>query len=294
VIKRATDLLPRVLVDELRRVGRDVVAIRAEEPPRYSVSWLVDSPLLRRTCPTSSDMCGTQVNAAWVNDGPKVVQVSQRMQELLGQVEVRLELKDYEQPFPAVLVELDVPPFTSCLCYRHSSDVLILNLFSVGNADNICCVVRQLPGRMLEESLNILDADCVPLLHASLPTQRIAVNAMLCMVDAGFRRQFALPLEVERDQRLAARGNSDAAKRVHVELLSFEQETRLRDAVRGEPCNPTGAEVSPHWRSAHWRMQPHGPKNSLRKRILVPRVMVRRDLFVGDDADTSACYKGGA
>ncbi|KVU66024.1 hypothetical protein WK73_28085 [Burkholderia ubonensis] len=44
-----------------------------------------------------------------------------------------------------------------------------------------------------------------------------------------------------------------------------------------------GDEMSPHWRSGHLRMQPHGPQNSLRKLIFIAPTLIRADRL-GHDA----------
>ncbi|MHB0927277.1 MAG: hypothetical protein ACYC1F_12335 [Gallionellaceae bacterium] len=39
-----------------------------------------------------------------------------------------------------------------------------------------------------------------------------------------------------------------------------------------------GSEMSAHWRRGHWRIQPHGPGRTLRKRVWIMPVLVRSDL----------------
>lgn len=49
--------------------------------------------------------------------------------------------------------------------------------------------------------------------------------------------------------------------------------------VLGPPLvmNRPHGELTPHWRRGHFRMQPHGPQNSLRKVMFIPPTLVRSD-----------------
>jgi len=46
----------------------------------------------------------------------------------------------------------------------------------------------------------------------------------------------------------------------------------------------------PHWRRGHFRMQAHGENHSLRKLIFIKPIMVMKDIFIGDLADTTTTY----
>ena len=49
--------------------------------------------------------------------------------------------------------------------------------------------------------------------------------------------------------------------------------------------------MPPHHRRGHYRMQRHGPGNTLTKRIRIPPVFVNAHLFVGDMTDARATYQ---
>lgn len=49
----------------------------------------------------------------------------------------------------------------------------------------------------------------------------------------------------------------------------------LDDRLGG--CGPDGHELPAHWRRGHFRLQPHGPKASLRKVLFIPPTVVRAD-----------------
>lgn len=62
------------------------------------------------------------------------------------------------------------------------------------------------------------------------------------------------------------------------ELLNHE--VRLtRPTVGCGGDQPSGKEMPFHWVRGHWKMQPHGPQHSLRKRLFVAPHMVRADLL---------------
>lgn len=54
---------------------------------------------------------------------------------------------------------------------------------------------------------------------------------------------------------------------------------RLYDRILLGPLSLPGHgvhdEVSPHWRCGHFRMQPHGPRHSLRKVLFIAPTLVR-------------------
>jgi len=62
------------------------------------------------------------------------------------------------------------------------------------------------------------------------------------------------------------------------------QSERLYDRIILGPQvlidNPHG-ELAPHWRRGHFRMQPHGPQNSLRKVTFIAPTLVRADRLQG-------------
>ena len=43
-----------------------------------------------------------------------------------------------------------------------------------------------------------------------------------------------------------------------------------------------GHTVRGHWRRGHMRMQPHGPKNSLRKLIVIKPILIHPEDYRGD------------
>lgn len=94
-----------------------------------------------------------------------------------------------------------------------------------------------------------------------------------------------------KDSRVKARGRELALSDIRV--IEFDQTVTLYD-TESQPSSgvgePTGHHVRPHWRKGHWRMQAHGPQLTLRKRLFIKPLMVRKDAFIGDLQNTSVVY----
>ena len=75
-------------------------------------------------------------------------------------------------------------------------------------------------------------------------------------------------------------------------IYELNQKIKLyeKKSVRIIDSESTGRDVKPHWRRGHWRMQPYGEKNSLRKRIHIPAVFVNFSEFGGDSSNTTTNY----
>ncbi len=119
----------------------------------------------------------------------------------------------------------------------------------------------------------------------------------LALTNWGFSTSLALPKEAEAEAKLrkekSERGDRARERaRIAVSNVSFNREVIIcRSPPHGEAGEPSGRERYFGWVRGHWKMQPHGPAHSLRKRILVAPYMVRADLLVGDAADVVTTYK---
>ncbi len=194
MIRRATDLLGQPLLNELRRMRGEFCRIVKRDPPAYEITDINQSSLILPAMRVPEDYAAMQALAAWIHNGPKIVHVSREQQDALREVAVNLELVDIEQPYPTVLVELDIPPFTSCLCYRYEPDIMILSLQSTDGRKDLVTMMRHQPGLLVERSLEkVKEADLEQTLPQSLATQRVAINMMLALVHYGYCTEPALP-----------------------------------------------------------------------------------------------------
>ncbi len=309
MIQRATDLYPRTLIDEYQRLNKKsecwIEWSLINEDGTFWVN-VTEPTFMRKYCTTGGEIFGLYSGAMWIREGAKIFRISKSQCDALQKVEVNLTLEEYAQPYRALLVDFPddrFAPYQNALCYSEGDDgkkLLLVTLNTVDHNNDITQSVAYLDdGEFIEKSLHRFDNTCagMNLENASLAL-RVAVNACLALVHFGAHWSYLHDKEAVRDQRLVARGGEcgyGARKRLKeaVKLVTFTHEVALHDeTVRGESKVPGNGEVSCHWRRGHWAMQPYGPKNGLRKRILRKPVLVRADLFEGDLADTTTIYKG--
>lgn len=301
---RPTDVMPQMLIDELVRLGKlDPDWVQFEELEANHYRARIRQPTwLRRLASGGTDAFAMHAGSTWLINGPKVFRPAPEQCAALEQIEVRLTLEEYAQPYPALLVALprgQYGPFNSVLCHRHPRPYLIMTLNSDDHTNDICTTVARTDGNQIEVSIQRFDADLAELSQVAARVLRVACNSCLALAHYGNHLGYLFPKEVENDRRLA-REQTERGERARrrlalaVQQVTFSQEITLhrteRRAWDGEPgCS--GAQKSTHWRRGHWHTVPHGPGRSLRKKVLYPPVLVRADLFTGDLADTLTSYQ---
>lgn len=313
---KPTDIMPQKMIDELLRLYKlDPHWARWQrldgESPHYNYkckpvynTWLTQivtkGQASRNGEPVDvggSEWLAMKAGSWWLGGGPKVFKPTKLQLEALKQIEVNILLEDYAQPYPALLVQINEGPFYAVICYFCETErVLVCSIMSKGHIHDITTTIATTKN-FIEESLVVYDDDCLDVCAHAHRACRIAINACLALAHYGNHLQYLFPKEVQRDRHYAqeqSERGQRARDRLHlaVQIASFDQEVKIhREAKRGEPGEPTGHEMPPHWRRGHWAMQPYGPSSSLRKRILRKPVMVRSDLFVGDQSQTVTTYK---
>jgi hypothetical protein len=125
---------------------------------------------------------------------------------------------------------------------------------------------------------------------------RIALNACLLLTNQGMlhlgpaNRNFAARLE-DQARRASRRGDSAAAAAARRQRLllpdyfALQQDLRYRPrpaVLTAKDGEPTGVRLKPHLRGRHWKQQPYGPHNSLRKLILVDSYWVHPEDLGGE------------
>lgn len=316
MINRATDLLPQPMLDVLLPLGRMEPPWLYLEPTgrsgtnnlteyEFTVRFRV-SPL-PTLCHTANDWLTNYLVSRWIAHGPKVARVPPEWSMLLAQIEVRLQVDDLSFPFPELLVELPpgaADPYRMVLIGRLERGEVCNYLADPTHHHDIVSTIcqRKEPEWVVEDTLQQYAPDCAADAPAANRALRIALNAAL-LLTGNPRLTDALPVDAESDRRMA-RESTDRGKRARnrlqtaIQVVHFEQVTdfpvlgsQLLERERAAPGEEPTYSVSPHWRRGHWRMQAHGPKNGLRKRILVPPVLVRADRFCGDTADSFTIYR---
>lgn len=245
----------------------------------------------------ATDFLALHACSIWLVDGPKIFAPSPEQERALSNIEVGISPADYCQPFPAISIQFNSSPFSHCICY-YDAGRICLNLCAHKKVDSIVSNILRMSNMRMDDIIKQFDdtvsGDGVEAEAARC--FRVAVNACLALTNFGCKKQWLLPHDVARDQRFAkekSERGERAKKRlsIAIEKVTFSQDVKLHDSHGDHDAAQTGSTVSTHWRRGHWRNQPHGPNNSLRKQILIKPVLVRADLFIGDRSNTKATYK---
>jgi hypothetical protein len=303
VFQRVTDILPRKLVDELIRlvrINRNWVRVDMLEGSSFRPVILQDT-WLKAAMNTGADVIGLWTTSIWLADGPKVFRPTIMQCQAMENIEVRLNFEDYEQPYPAMMIDLpeggDYEPFTDVTCCK-TENLIVFNLRSRGNINDITTTISRYAGRgVIEESFQRYDESCAELQKSAARVLRVAANSCLALVGHETATGYLFPQEVERDRKLAGelteRGERARGRLpLHVTLVAFHRDVVLHKTEGGHSGgDSTGREVGCHWRRGHYAMQPYGEGRSLRKRILRKPVLIRGDKFLGDVADTTTVMR---
>jgi hypothetical protein len=269
----------------------------------YNIVKRVEArPWLRRMCTDGASWMGMLSASRWLHDGPKVFRLSAGQREALANVEVKLMLSEYRQPFPAVLVETEQPPFRSALVY-HDPDcmTIVISLMTPDNLDDIITTGNG-PKCNLERTISKFDPEARTHSGAAHKATRIALNACLALTHYGCEATKALfPGEQASDRGLVARGGKSAAAAadrllISPNLVTFSQEVVLHKERRATPAvdgqaGDSGREMSTHWRRGHWAKMACGVGRADRRLVFRRPVLVRADLFSGEGSATSVTYK---
>ncbi len=298
MFRHINDIIPKVMADELLRLAkldRDWCRPRPIEPSVYTCDTS-QRTWLQKLWKNGGDAFSMWAVSIWLVDGPKVFRPTPAQCQALEQIEVRLELSEYSQPYPALLVDLpaEYEPFKFVLCFKDDS-ILICNLISANNLHDIVTMIV-FDGRPLEVSIQDYDDDCVYDAKQAGRALRVALNSCLALSNWGCVADHLYPKDVASDRRLAAENTKRgklAKRRLETvpSTVRFAQDVILHRPQSGhEQGEPTGREREFGWVRGHWKMQAHGPSNTLRKRILIKPYMIRADKLVGDLYNTSITY----
>ncbi len=209
-----------------------------------------------------------------------------------------MQLGDYEQPYPALMVELPpgkYAPFQFVLCHK-TDKLLTCQLCSADHEHDIVTTVA-VDGRPIEESLRRYGEDCRNDSQVAGQALRVAVNSCLCLMEWGCKKA------PSTKQRLLDRGlaneQSERGQRARARLRDTAVEVVFDRMVNLRPKQPphqpgeaTGGEMPFHFRRGHWWMAPCGPGRTERKRKLRKSCYVRIDKMVGAKEDYSTTYVG--
>jgi hypothetical protein len=259
-------------------------------------------------------------------EGPKVFRPTAAECLALEEVQVRVPVSAYAQPFPTFCVEfppeyraarrtvgegvhggtVSYSPVAQVLAHVAGHGIIAgATITDSPDGATLCGMIGSPDAATIEDDIQkqLGDANTQPVNSDELTTERravrVALNACLMLMDRGFRK---LPHGVEaeglskqlRAKRTTKPGVLDdlrARRQAIPTEFAFVQAVDVRRAVRGAVPDDVaddvaGRRVRPHWRSAHWRMQRHGVGLTQSKRVLIPHVMVNAADFGGSDSET--------
>ncbi len=244
-------------------------------------------------------------------NGPKIVQPSAEQCEALTHVDLNLKFRDYEQPFPAFVIELPVEiqrqlteqysvtcPRFAIPYYDRANDFLTVFCEHGGGdaAGSVCTVYsRNSLDEMMEMPLQKVNGEDGSDFRQGMAIQRIALNLSLLLTRYGFEENGALDAKAFRKQLRATKSKS-ASKRHRAQRLldsSFSAISLSQDVQflhKAEPGLSVGQHEgvlkSPHWRRGHFRRARVGTGRSETRLVFVRPSFINAGQFKGDLSDT--------
>lgn len=224
-------------------------------------------------------------------DGPKLFVVPKQIEAALNDIEITLAVKDFHPPFPACVIQ---HPNGEYHYFVFDNQTLFICTFL---ADGCCDYIGMLlPDEIVESYFtgykntkydefgkvsNGVDAAFVR--HRFKAT----LNFLLLATMQGIisRGHLAKPRLVRNNPELKAI-NPEIYEPQNIKLFC---EKSISATATPEGCGSSGGK-RPHWRRAHYRHVPCGPKRAQRKLVLIPHLFINRKKLADDGARADATY----
>lgn len=252
--------------------------------------------------------------------GPKVFRPTAIQLRALEEMEVNVPAEEFASPFPTIVIELpddysetklvENPyageqfgryvqgdrhrPSMSVLHWDRSNLQLIHSAIFEGTSVKSWCGLSE--GEEVESWFGVKMPDRSTLAMTEdedaveRALRRAALNYCLLLDEVGAKRVGAArPNEYAQLVKWCAKSNRHTARNrlqlatspivyaPHAEVALYRTVATHSELSAGH----SGRTVGPHHRRGHYKMQPHGPRGSLRKRIRVPGTFVNSHLLVG-------------
>lgn len=260
-----------------------------------------------------------------LSNGPKILKLKNLEFEIFENIDVNINVEDYNQPFPATVIDIPEKYAETKLVvdaedneirrpisvivnhYKSVGMICVSALFSNDISYSMLLDDRATIEEQIQTNLSNLFRKSLPMnadeCNACRSIMKACLNACLYAEDFGDRLLGPANASLHQRQlryvKLAEKGeNSERLAKARRELKAhpfyyeLKQEVKLRVAKpsHGE-YNTTGSTVKPHWRKGHYRMHRYGPGLSLRKRIRIEAVFVNAEMFTGEMANTQTIIK---
>lgn len=255
--------------------------------------------------------------------GPKVFKPTSQQLRLLGEMTLNVPFESYVQPFETMVIEYPddfsethIVDITDKVCgcteqrplfsILHWRDGCLLHSVYMSGMISLKSWWYPHPTHELEVWLDKQygDKDLMRMdasdeeVDMETQVRRCALAYALLIDEVGAKKSgpaqpakvTALRRTIERRPDLA--DTARATLKCQPMVYELNQQVTLHRTVasHAELGTPTGRTMPPHHRRGFYKMQPHGPANSLRKRVRILPVFVNAHLFLGSMADAKAVY----
>lgn len=272
----------------------------------------------------------TRANCEVLKNGIKTLRPTLEQCESLEYVDIPLKLLDYQQPYPAVIVDLpkeyrdkiktvygDCPKVTIAFLYsliNKDPCLLVGSPYLTNKEKSEVFYLMHENGQTIEERLKvfILDGPTGPQLNmeqiAEMETEdsinqfsigerlaRITINLCLAATHFGHTEPTVANSSyqnklLERCKKNPTEGNKIASEMEPL-FFTIQQDITIRNHHSpGQDLGGTHASPKSHWRRGHWRMQPFGKGLTEKKRIFIRPIFIRGVLFKGNLGATRVEY----
>jgi hypothetical protein len=239
-----------------------------------------------------------------IEEGPKIICPAFEECLALEQVEIRVPLSEYQQPFPVVFVEFPYKYYehlknkTGRIAPKgaivfHEPDCCFISIHIIYKTNDFEDISAFLDSNAqhetIEDSLNdlvnndVMDED----VKLAKVVERVLLNLNMVLVSEGYRQTIVVEKYKNKAKKIVDRPITLIGFDQHIKL--YERKT-MKTVIAGDGTHKS---PHPHWRRGHYRQQPYGENKSKRKRIFVKPVFVCSDSFAGDLSMTSVEYQVG-
>ncbi|MCD0459567.1 hypothetical protein [Roseiconus lacunae] len=316
-------LVPKELIGPLKKLGRTdwFRVLTHPEGHRFELdhsvlNTLVDHPAFLQMLAEiyhadSGSLIQLLAYSKLLANGPKIVQPTTEQCEALIHVDLNLKFRDYEQPFPAIVVELPfeirqrltsqyslacprfvIPYFDRSSCFL----TVICAQGDAGSSDGIFTVFsRNSIDEEMEIPLRKSNGEAGNDFRQVVDIQRIAINLSLLLTRYGFENNGPLNTRAYAKQLKASKSKSKVKKLRARRLLdsSFSAISLSQDIQfvnKTETALAAGANEgslkSPHWRRGHFRKARVGTGRTKTRLVFVRPSFINGSHFSGELSDT--------
>jgi hypothetical protein len=248
-----------------------------------------------------------------IGGGPKIFRPTARQLFALENMKLNLTVAEFQMPFPTIVIELPDEyrekrnPEAHCLILHRDpiTDMFVHVVMYVDTAYK-----SWWPAQRDQEVEHWLGANDIRVDYGDISVtqdeatqefifRRAALNYCLLLDEVGIKKEGpACPSEYAQLVKWCQKKTKHTAKnkvQLQAQPIVYGLEKQPTDLIRivGSvdqlPAAETGRIVSPHSRRGYYRMQPHGPGSTLRKRIRIPATIVNKHLLL--EGPPGATYK---